>query len=244
MAMSNRVLLVEDDSSIARFVGIALEELPIELVVCASVATALDALRAQPVRLVITDLMLPGESGLSLLQALQDQPALRCEALLVVFSAGVTTDVRQQLNDLQVWRIMSKPASVAELEACVRDALQLNVVAERLPGGTEVDLTAEERLAITTHFAGDAVLFRAYRYSCFAQFSADRQAGDQAMAAQDAPALRRLAHSLATVLLTLGYQEASVVARALEATAQTDDLRGMAEGWQRLKIWLVARPSS
>jgi DNA-binding response OmpR family regulator len=242
--MSNRVLLVEDDSSIARFVGMALEELPVELVVCTSVAKALDALRAQPVRLVITDLMLPGESGLSLLQALQDQPALRREALLVVFSAGVTTDVRQQLNALQVWRILSKPASVAALEACVRDALQLTAEAERLTGGTEVDLTAEERLAITTHFAGDTALFRAYRDSCFTQFSADCLAGDQAMAVQDAPALRRLAHSLATVLLTLGYQEASVVARALEATAQTSDLQGMAEDWQRLKLWLVARRDS
>ena len=40
-----KVLLVEDDSSIARFVQMALEELPIELVTCANVP---DAMRARP----------------------------------------------------------------------------------------------------------------------------------------------------------------------------------------------------
>jgi DNA-binding NtrC family response regulator len=242
--MSSRVLLVEDDPSIARFVAMALEEVPVELVVCTSVATALDALRAQPVRLVVTDLMLPGESGLSLLQALQDQPALRREALLVVFSAGVTTDIRQQLDALDVWRILSKPASVAALEACVRDALQLNTGAERMSGGTDVDLMAEERLAISSHFAGDAALFRAYRDSCLKQFSADRLAGDQAMALHDASAMRRLAHSLATVLLTLGYEEASTLARALEAAAEKADAQAMAEGWATLSMWLTAKGDS
>ena len=41
-----KVLLVEDDSSIARFVQMALEELPIELVTCANVPDAMQALHA------------------------------------------------------------------------------------------------------------------------------------------------------------------------------------------------------
>ena len=114
--MPDRVLLVEDDPSVARFVAMALEDLPIELVVCHRVSAALDALRVKPVHLVITDLMLPGESGLDLLQALQDQPALRHDAVLVVFSAGVNTEVRQKLDALHVWRVLSKPISVVALE--------------------------------------------------------------------------------------------------------------------------------
>lgn len=41
-----KVLLVEDDSSIARFVQMALEELPIELVTCANVPDAMQTLHA------------------------------------------------------------------------------------------------------------------------------------------------------------------------------------------------------
>ena len=43
---TTKALLVEDDSSIARFVQMALEELPIELVTCANVPDAMQALHA------------------------------------------------------------------------------------------------------------------------------------------------------------------------------------------------------
>ena len=71
-----KVLLVEDDSSIARFVQMALEELPIELVTCANVPDAMQALHAGGVELIITDLMLPGESGIDLVQRLLQEPCL------------------------------------------------------------------------------------------------------------------------------------------------------------------------
>lgn len=241
--MRDYVLLVEDDPSVARFVSMALEPLPIELLVCPRVADALDTLRSQPVRLVITDLMLPGESGLSLLQALHDQPALRQGARLVAFSAGVNTDVRQQLNALDVWRVLSKPASVATLEACVCEALGLAVGVSPTPESAGELVTAAERLAIDAHFAGDAALFLSYRASCRQQFLHDLRAGDAALQAQDAPALRRLAHSLATVLQTLGLAEAGLDARALEHAAERSEYEIMAPIWARLRPTLSA-PSS
>ncbi len=60
-----RVLLVEDDASIARFVQLALEELPIELVTCTNVRDAMQALQAHDTRLIITDLMLPESPALT-----------------------------------------------------------------------------------------------------------------------------------------------------------------------------------
>ena len=80
-----------------------------------------------------------------------------------------------------------------------------------------------ETLAIATHFGGDAQLFTTYRAACLEQFAADVQAGDAAAQAHDWPALRRLAHSLATVLLTLGRPQDSLVARALEDAAAVAD---------------------
>ena len=158
-----KVLLVEDDSSIARFVQMALEELPIELVTCANVPDAMQALHAGGVELIITDLMLPGESGIDLVQRLLQEPVQGRRIPVAVFSAGLTPPVREQLQAMKVWRMVSKPASVAELEACVTDALAL--VAEPpanapAPTTTLADEAADdEAQAIATHFAGDEFLF-------------------------------------------------------------------------------------
>ena len=49
------VLLVEDDSSITRFVEMALDQLPIELLTCTTVPAAVALLQQRDVKLVITD---------------------------------------------------------------------------------------------------------------------------------------------------------------------------------------------
>ena len=238
-----RVLLVEDDSSIARFVQMALEELPIELVTCTNVPSAMSALRAGGVELIITDLMLPGESGIDLVQRLLQEPVQEHRIPVAVFSAGLTPPVREQLQAMKVWRMVSKPASVAELEACVTDALALAstppdsapaVVA--LPGQTPCD---DEAQAIATHFAGDEFLFRAYRARCLQQFAADVRQGDAACSAQDWTTLRRLAHSLATVLLTLGHPAQSVRARQLENTSAQSAADESREHWRLLRAFLL-----
>lgn len=84
------------------------------------------------------------------------------------------------------------------------------------------------------------MLFRAYRMSCHAQFPHDQTAGDAAAAAGDAAALRRLGHSLATVLLTLGRPADSALARALESAAQQQDTAAAVSLWQRLRERLGA----
>lgn len=125
MSSRPRVLLVEDDASIRRFVTLALDECPVDLLACETVAEAMKMLAQGGVALVITDLMLPGESGLGLAQRLAQDPALARGARLVVFSAGVTPEVQQRLDALGVWRTLRKPASVLDIEACVADALAL-----------------------------------------------------------------------------------------------------------------------
>ena len=95
--------------------------------------------------------------------------------------------------------------------------------------------TPAEKLAITTHCGGDSQLFTTYRAACLKQFAADVRAGDAAAQAQDWPALRRLAHSLATVLLTLGRPEDSLTARALEDAAAANAAPACLAGWGQLR---------
>lgn len=239
-----KVLLVEDDSSIARFVELALEELPIELVICTSVPAAMQTLHQGGVRLILTDLMLPGESGVDLMQRLEREPVPAPKPLVAVFSAGLTPAVQAQLAALKVWRLVAKPSSVAELESCVQDALSLAspAAADRAAGApAPAGLTADEQLAVATHFAGDEGLFKAYRASCLRQFAADVHTGDAACAAADWQALRRLAHSLATVLLTLGHPAQSALARQIEDAAAATPVAAepCAQSWLVLRAYLA-----
>jgi CheY-like chemotaxis protein len=241
------VLLVEDDPSMRRFVGMALDELDIELLQCASVAEAVEALSQAPVALILTDLMMPGESGFGLLQRLQQSPPLRGGARVAVLSAGLTGPVREQLGELGVWRTLSKPVSVGVLEACVKDALSHD-----LPTGAATDGVAPDAAeiavdgpdsgsahAVAEYFEGDLELFRAYRAACLAQFPHDIQDGDAASAAADLQALRRLAHSLKSVLLALGDPQWSARAQELEDTSHAGVLVAAQQQWATLRAQLV-----
>ena len=137
-----------------------------------------------------------------------------------------------------------------ELDACVSEALALwsqpsgeeatPAVASEASAPSVAEAESAEALAIATHFAGNAPLFRAYRVSCHAQFPHDQAAGDAAAAVGDASALRRLGHSLATVLLTLGRPADSALARALETTAEAQGAAAATPLWHQLKERLSA----
>ena len=238
-----RVLLVDDDASIRRFVALALEDLPIDLIACASVPQAREALRAAPVRLLITDLMMPGESGLDLLQQLADDPTLRGDARLAVFSAGLNAAMQERLAGFDVWRQLAKPISVVALDACVRDALAEAPRAAATPTVTPpppADPSATEDAAVAQHFAGERALFEAFRASCLTQFVADAHAGDAALQRGDLPVLHRLGHSLKSVLTTLGRAAPAAMARELEQAASLGDAERTRAAWFDLRRHLAA----
>jgi len=219
-----RILLVEDDPSLQRFVSMVLEDLAVELTVCGDVGSALLALRRTPVDLIITDLMLPDRSGLDLLAELQALPALRGQAALVAFSAGLQPDVRSRLQTLDVERMLFKPCSVSELEACVLETLgpvpepaatQVEAPRAKAPNASTAAPQADQE-AILRNFGGDATLYRGFRAASLEQFGQDLMEGERAGAARDAATLRRLAHSLKSVLLILGLEGASDLANRLE----------------------------
>ncbi len=238
-----RVLLVDDDASIRRFVALALEDLEIELVEAENVPQARERLAAGRFELVITDMMMPVETGLDLLEQLAARPALRGGARLAVFSAGLNAAMQARLAGLDVWRQLSKPISLFELDRCVREAIGASGAAPAAPAESapapDDGLDAAEQAAVARHFAGDRSLFLAYRASCVAQFAHDIRQGDDAMAHGDAPAVRRLAHSLKSVLLTLGQPGPSAQARRLEDAGARADWELCRPLWQALRTHLA-----
>lgn len=254
-----RVVFVDDDEAIRRLVASVLEDLPIVLRCCASVAEARAALREQPAQLVITDLMLPVETGFDLLESFVAEPALRAGARLAVFSAGLNAATRARLAGLDVWRELAKPVSLQALEDCVNDALALaphaapaGPGAARPPTDAAVprtggELLAHEERAIAGQFGGDAALYLAFRSQAQVQFVGDILEGERSLTLQDWPALHRLAHSLKGVLLLLGDEPGASLARGLETVAEAAaaaatvepsaaaaDTGACLQGWQAL----------
>lgn len=208
----------------------ALEEHALELVACPTLAAARQALAEAPVALVLLDLMLPDGSGLDLLgdAALRERTGA---ARWVIFSAGLSPATSARLSELRVERRLNKPVSLSALCACAdeallawRDATQAHPPpaapvsqpsepdASPAPDGS----TAAQAHAVEIYFEGDHALFAQMRQHAVAQFARDAAAGDAALAAGDLAALRRVAHSLKTILRMLGHPQASQQALALE----------------------------
>lgn len=235
-----RVLLVEDDASIRRYVRMALEELPLELVEAATLEQARAALDAAPVALLLTDLMLPDGHGTELLAA------AGAVARRVVFSAGVDARMRERLQALGVHAVLEKPVSLPALLECVESALAAPgpgaaADARGAPASPAAAPTAEDgadvesRRAIELHFGGDASLYAAFRAAALGQFAADVQAAEAALAAADVASLRRVAHNLKSALRLLGHDAPSELARRLEALAADGAAAArLAAAWQPL----------
>ncbi|CAB5694883.1 Sensory/regulatory protein RpfC [Delftia tsuruhatensis] len=231
------VLLVEDDPSIARFVAMVLDEMPLVLTVSTSAEDALEKMLAAgggpAFSLLITDLMLPGMSGVELIERLNQ--SCRGSVPTVVFSAGVDPEMQQRLESLQVLRILRKPVSVAQLLECVGSALQ---APESLPGaGAATAQAPQDRAAVDAFFEGDAVLFLSYRAACLAQMPLDLAQGQHLLDAREAAGLRRLAHSLKSVLRMLGRAPLADAAQVLEQMCLQQDWEGAQGQWQ----WLQAQ---
>lgn len=229
-----RVLLLEDDPVVRLFVQMALEPLALEVVPCSTLAEARHALANCDVRLVLTDLRLPDGSGTDLLHLLNDRArstGVICRT--VVFSGGIDPIMERRLQDLQVWRVLQKPASVGSLMACVSDALAADAQAAlsvvESPGPDPVD----------EFFGGNRTLYNAYRSACLAQFPKDLDEGDIAVSVGDTQALRRVVHNLKSVMKTLGNEPASLLARQTENAADKGEIAQMRQNWSLLREHLL-----
>ncbi len=260
-----RVLVVEDDASIRRFVAMALEDEPIRLLQAATLAEATHALAGAPLALVICDLMLPDGSGLDFLRDLAQPGSRQSSAVRVVFSAGLSADVRRQLlEQAGVFEVLGKPVALAELQRCTREALQRFAAQTatapdspsaarpqppgdpgllyRAPAPATVPGVADDVAdAVARYFGGDHQRYAAFNARCCVQFSTDLMQGEQALCEGDLATLHRLTHSLKSVMQNLGHGAASGLAARLELAAQRGQRAESEQLWQPLAQWLRAR---
>ena len=114
MSSRRRLLLVDDEVEILELLKLTFHDFDVETALNA--AAALDLLRANRFDAILTDVRMPGQSGLSLI----DRAVALCPTIVVIVMTGHHHDAD---SDKRVARWILKPFSIAGIRATVQEAL-------------------------------------------------------------------------------------------------------------------------
>jgi two-component system response regulator MtrA len=118
--VGHRILVIEDDQSIAEIVGILLRGEGFEVSYCADGLQAISAFKAVAPDLVLLDLMLPGRDGIDVCRAIRESSGVPIVMLTARSdSADVVTGLESGADDYIV-----KPIKNEELLARIRARLR------------------------------------------------------------------------------------------------------------------------
>lgn len=115
-----RVLLVEDDKALRRYLEVTLERAGYEVLSAADGLEAMKTLMAAPVDVVITDAMMPNLSGHELCRFLRNSPKL-AQIPIVLLSALERKESASEGGLADAF--LSKPVSAEKLTECVAGLL-------------------------------------------------------------------------------------------------------------------------
>lgn len=126
--MGDSILILDDDPKVLDTLAIVLEDLGHPLSRSSDPLEALEIVRAERPRVVITDLMMPRMGGLEVLRAIKDvDPGIQ-----VVLVTGYGT-IREAVDAIRdgAFDFICKPFNAALIEAVVRRALAASLPPER-----------------------------------------------------------------------------------------------------------------
>ncbi len=118
--MRGRILVVDDDESLRRVTQVQLTHLGYQVTAAAGGKEALEVLERMPQDLVITDLMMPGMSGLDLLKRIRTEYP---EIIVLMFTGFGTIETAVEAMKAGAYEYLTKPVNPEELEILVDRAL-------------------------------------------------------------------------------------------------------------------------
>ncbi|SFL24601.1 two-component system, NtrC family, response regulator HydG [Desulfomicrobium norvegicum] len=132
--MKRSILVVDDEVRYRELYARVLRDAGLEVLEAENAADALDLLSHEPLDMIVSDVRMPGESGLDLLRRVRtEKPEL--PFLLVTAYA----DVREAVDALKLGAVdyLAKPVDLDELLAAVRDTLGVSADADpEIPAGS------------------------------------------------------------------------------------------------------------
>ena len=116
-----RILVVDDDESLRRVTEVQLQQGGYSVLTAASGQEALELLQKRPVELVVTDLKMPGMSGLELLKRIRaDYP----EFVVIMVTAFGTIETAVEAMRAGAYDYITKPVHIDELKLTIGRALE------------------------------------------------------------------------------------------------------------------------
>jgi two-component system response regulator HydG len=152
-APAQTVLVVDDEANILEALQKVLTKEGFEVLTAGNGRQALEILRRQPVRVMITDLRMPGMTGDDLLKAAK---AITPEVEIIVMTAYGTIENAVEAMKLGAYDFVSKPLKRANVVAAISKALDKQaLVAENR------ELKAQLAAATTRSMVGNSQVMRA-----------------------------------------------------------------------------------
>ncbi|MBI2962597.1 MAG: sigma-54-dependent Fis family transcriptional regulator [Deltaproteobacteria bacterium] len=118
-----RLLVVDDDARMRRVLEILARRIGLDCTAAAGAEEALGSFRAERSDLVVTDLKMPGKSGIDFLRELRE---IDGEVPVIVLTAHGTVATAVEAMKLGAIDYLQKPFDVDALEAVIRRALDLS----------------------------------------------------------------------------------------------------------------------
>jgi two-component system response regulator PilR (NtrC family) len=119
--VSPRILVVDDEQSMREFLEIFFRRENYEVVTAGDVDSALLAIEADDFDVVISDIQMPGHSGLELLDAVMEHSS---ETVVIMITAFATTETAIAAMRQGAYDYVTKPFKVDELRVVIEKALE------------------------------------------------------------------------------------------------------------------------
>ncbi len=116
-----RILVVDDETSMQEFLEILLRREGHDVVVCGSAGEAILALESDDFELVLSDIQMPGMTGLELLDHVKETSP---DTLLVLITAYGTTESAVEAMKHGAYDYLTKPCAVDEIRLVIEKALE------------------------------------------------------------------------------------------------------------------------
>ncbi len=237
-------ILLAEDNAVNQMVAVGLlEKQGHRVTVAGTGREALEALDGGPFDLVLMDVQMPEMDGLEAVAAIRAEEQKRSAPRLpvVAMTAYTMKGDRERFLEAGFDGYVRKPISVHELfdaiEAVSRppaeppEGAPISSVAPSAPPGA----SPFDKAAALARLAGDEGLLRELVEVFLGELEGWLIAVRDAVAARDAPTLKRAAHTLKGAVDSLGGAPAYAAARELERMGREADLAGVEEALARLE---------
>ncbi len=132
MTEKHRILVVDDEPDIRQLVSEILEDEGYQVVVAETAEQAREQVRVSRPELILLDIWMPGEDGISLLKSWYESGVLRCPVIMM--SGHGTIETAVEATRLGAYDFIEKPLTMAKLLLSVEHGLRSSLLEQENRG--------------------------------------------------------------------------------------------------------------